>query len=103
MKELKIILDTIRVAVNPSDLCNKVTESNNNDVAIVFIIAVASVIALLMISLLIYFIVGMKKHEGIKTIVEDILKEKNVTPDGIKATVEKVLEDKEKQGNKNGE
>lgn len=97
MESIKIVMDTIRVALNQTSICNKVVETNQHNVAIAFIIAIAAIIALLIISVLIFLIVRMKKYEGIKSIVENILKEKKMDNAGIAAIVEKVLEEKAEQ------
>lgn len=84
MDSLKVVVDTIRVAVNQSCDCNKVGENSGSDIAVVAIIAGCSLLAVIVVCLLIFYIERMKKH------------------DGIKAIVDKILEDKEKQDNKNG-
>lgn len=105
MDSIRVFCDSIKTVVNVSCKCAEAKSecpTNWQDLAIVGIIAVASVVIIGFVCKKVCDILKMKKYEGIKIIVEDILKEMNVTPDGIKTTVEEVLEEKEKQSKENG-
>lgn len=121
MDSTKVFIDSIYAVVNLSSAVPAPKQecwTNWDKVAIVAIIAVASLVAVSIITKFISRIVWLKKHEGIKNIVEkiiaekdvkrdeikpiveEILKEKNVNNDGIKAIVEEILEDKDKDKDK---
>lgn len=88
MDSTKVFVDSIYAVVKiQSEVPAKEHGCTNNwdDVAIVAIIAVTSLIAILFVTCKIYSIVKMQKYEGIKAIVEEI------------------IEERAKQSNKNGE
>lgn len=123
MDSIRVFCDSIKAVVNVSCKCAEPQNecpTNWQDVAIVGIIAAASVVIIGFVCWKVCDIIKMKKIEGIKSIVgeiietknvkcdvitsivDNILTKKNVTSDGIKPIVEKILEDKAKLQNNNG-
>lgn len=76
MENVKLVMDTIRVAVNQSCACSKAAETNVNDVIIAAIIAGCLLAAILVVCYYTYKILRMKKYEGIKAIVDEICEKK---------------------------
>ena len=78
MDSLRMISDTLKSVVNVSCKCAETKNecpTNWVDVAIVGIIALALCLVVLCICLTVKNIIEMKKCEGIKSILKDIIKE----------------------------
>lgn len=79
MDSIRVFCDSIKKVVNVSCKCAEAKSefpTNEADVAIVGIIAVAVCLVVLCICLTVKNIIGMKKREGIKSILKDLIEEK---------------------------